>query len=112
MIDGFAVYWMDVFDGGSIHCRVYSKPHHADPMMSALNEMAELRKTAGVEFVSMVSQNGDSVGKPGVDSIVDGKTPDGVEYSWTKRRTTALRNPVTENVTSEVTKVTEDWVEP
>ena len=38
----------------------------------------------GMTFVTMVSENPDSVGRPGVDSVVDGKTPDGVAYTWNK----------------------------
>lgn len=38
------------------------------------------------EFV--IIKNGDTgiVGKFGVDSVQDGKCPDGIEYSWVKRR--------------------------
>lgn len=43
-------------------------------------------RTCNATFVTMVSENPDSVGKPGVDSIVDGKTPDGHVYDWKKRR--------------------------
>jgi hypothetical protein len=35
-------------------------------------------------FVTMVSEDPNHVGKPGVDSVVDGKTPDGVAYTWNK----------------------------
>ena len=38
----------------------------------------------GMTFVTMVSEHPDSVGRPGVDSVVNGKTPDGVEYTWNK----------------------------
>jgi hypothetical protein len=31
-------------------------------------------------------EHSDNVTKPGVDGIVDGKTPDGEEYTWRKRR--------------------------
>jgi hypothetical protein len=55
-------------------------------MTAALNRMAELRKDSENEFVGFVSQDANSVGKPGVDSIVDGKTPDGHPYTWMKRR--------------------------
>ncbi len=40
----------------------------------------------GMSFVTMVSEDPNSVGKPGVDSIKDGLCPDGVAYTWTKRR--------------------------
>jgi hypothetical protein len=38
------------------------------------------------EFVTIRGGKYDIVGKFGVDSIVDGKCPDGVVYSWKKRR--------------------------
>jgi hypothetical protein len=34
----------------------------------------------------MVSEDPNSVGKPGVDEIVNGKLPDGTNYEWKKRR--------------------------
>jgi len=35
-------------------------------------------------FVTMVAEDPNQVGKSGVDSIVDGKCPDGVAYDWNK----------------------------
>jgi hypothetical protein len=35
-------------------------------------------------FVTMVSENPNSVGKSGVDEVKDGKCPDGVAYDWNK----------------------------
>lgn len=43
------------------------------------------RKEAGVSHVTLSSENPNSVGQPGVDSIVDGKTPDGHAYEWSKQ---------------------------
>ena len=40
----------------------------------------------GMTFVTMVSEDPNSIGKPGVDSIENGLCPDGVAYTWTKRR--------------------------
>lgn len=36
------------------------------------------------EFVAIVGDGFEIVGKFGVDSVVDGKTPDGVAYDWNK----------------------------
>ena len=72
----FKVYW-------SYAKEAYSRDF--DSMTDALAECESLRKH-GRRFVTMVSENTDQIGKPGVDSVQDGKTPDGVEYSWTKRR--------------------------
>jgi hypothetical protein len=38
------------------------------------------------EFVTIKINGMELVGKFGADSIVDGKCPDGVEYTWKKRR--------------------------
>lgn len=37
-------------------------------------------------FVTITGGGYDIVGTFGVDSIVDGKCPDGVDYTWMKRR--------------------------
>lgn len=75
---GYMVFW---FNNGP-HCEFFL-PQEMNP---ALDRMAELRKIAGNEFVGFVSQDANRVGKDGVDSIVDGKTPDGHPYTWMKRR--------------------------
>jgi hypothetical protein len=41
----------------------------------------------GRTFVTMVSENPNVVGKPGVDTVIDGKLPNGEAYTWMKRRT-------------------------
>lgn len=38
------------------------------------------------EFVTIKSKDFEIVGKFGVDSIKEGVCPDGVDYSWKKRR--------------------------
>ena len=52
-------------------------------LVKALDRMKDLRET-GNRFVTMVSEMANSVGKPGVDSVKDGKTPDGHDYEWSK----------------------------
>jgi len=39
------------------------------------------------EFVTIKINGMELVGRFGADSIVDGKCPDGVDYTWMKRRT-------------------------
>jgi len=39
------------------------------------------------EFVTIKINGMELVGKFGADSIVNGKCPDGVDYTWMKRRT-------------------------
>ena len=38
------------------------------------------------EFVTIKVNGMELVGKFGTDSIVDGKCPDGIDYTWKKRR--------------------------
>ena len=55
-------------------------------MTAALNRMQVLRNMQGISHVGMVIENPDSVGKPGVSAVENGKTPDGHDYTWKKRR--------------------------
>jgi hypothetical protein len=57
-----------------------------EDMATAL-KATEFCRSLGRRYVTMVSENPNSVGKPGVDSVVDGKLPDGEDYTWMKRRT-------------------------
>lgn len=57
--------------------------HDLDTLSEALRYTEESRKQ-GMTFVTMVSENPNSVGKAGVDEIKDGKCPDGVAYDWNK----------------------------
>lgn len=50
----------------------------------ALKRCAELRKRSDVCHVSLSSDMADMVGKAGVDSVEDGRTPDGHVYDWSK----------------------------
>lgn len=75
----FTVYWMYRTTGPAAI-------QYTD-MNEALAWTAHLRKRAfidGISAITMCSENANIVGKMGVDSIVDGKTPDGVEYDWNK----------------------------
>ena len=58
-----------------------------EDMGKALAWMADLRKRAEAEQLSaitMCSEMTAHVGKIGVDSVADGKTPDGEIYDWNK----------------------------
>ena len=52
-------------------------------LVTALRITREMRD-AGYTFVTMASENPQQVGKPGVDTVADGKTPDGQIYDWSK----------------------------
>jgi hypothetical protein len=55
-------------------------------MVAALTEANHLR-TVGRAYVAMVSENPNQVGAMGVDSVEDGKLPNGEVYTWKMRRT-------------------------
>jgi hypothetical protein len=48
-----------------------------------LNEAMAFAKTVGT-FVTIKGDNFEVVGRFGVDSVVDGKCPDGIAYDWNK----------------------------
>jgi hypothetical protein len=50
-----------------------------------LTQAMDWAKVLG-EFVTIRVNGMELVGKFGADSIVDGKCPDGVDYTWKKRR--------------------------
>ena len=58
-----------------------------DELKDALRVCETLRRQ-GYVFVTMVSENPNVVGKPGVDSIKNGICPDGIPYDWNKRSRT------------------------
>ena len=71
----FKIYWTD--DVNQVHGQ------EATELVQAL-QITKDKRDAGYSFVTMVSENTQHVGKPGVDTIVDGKTPDGEDYDWSK----------------------------
>ena len=52
----------------------------------ALETVEGLRRQSRYSYVTLMSENPNCVGKPGVDTVVDGKLPDGSNYEWKKRR--------------------------
>lgn len=55
-----------------------------DELTPALARVEELRKL-GHSHVTIASDLAGSVGKPGVSSVENGKTPDGHDYEWSKQ---------------------------
>ena len=73
----FTVYWM--------YKNLHPNALQFEDMGKALAWLADLRdraKTEALTAITMCSEMSNHVGKPGVDSIVDGKTPDGHVYDW------------------------------
>ena len=59
-----------------------------DNVSQEFEDLAQAMAWAKVlgEFVTIRINGMDLVGKFGADSVKDGKCPDGVDYSWKKRR--------------------------
>ena len=55
-------------------------------LIQALVRLEELRNTVGHSAITFACEHADQVGSMGVDSVENGMTPDGVEYTWVKRR--------------------------
>lgn len=76
----FMVYWtVTNAQGAHPHAQAFASTDMLSAM--ALMEQLRTRQHAGepLAFITMSSQNPDSVGKPGVDVVGPG-------YKWTKRR--------------------------
>ena len=74
----FKVYWTDF--------KNTPQGIYTNTLQGALR-ISEEKRREGFTFVTMVSENPNSVGKPGVDNVAAGKLPDGEDYTWMKRRT-------------------------
>lgn len=78
------VYYMNPDSGSQ-----YSFPsaeHFSDDQLLPALARCEVLRTLGRSHVCISSELGDSIGKPGVTSIKDGKTPDGHTYEWSKKQ--------------------------
>ena len=71
----FKIYWTD--NAQQVHGQETAE------IVQAL-QIPKTKRDAGYTFVTMVSENPQHAGKPGVDTVVDGKTPDGEDYDWSK----------------------------
>ena len=71
----FKIYWT----------RADGVPQSEDEelLTDALRTVKE-KRDAGHAFVTMVAEDPNQVGKPGVDAVAEGKTPDGHVYDWSK----------------------------
>jgi hypothetical protein len=70
----FKIYWTEA-----------SAPCSQDePLLTQALAVVKQRREAGCSFVTMVAEDPQQVGKPGVDAVEHGKTPDGHTYDWSK----------------------------
>ncbi len=73
----YQVFFIDPFsEAGAVECATLNE---------ALTWASELREN-GNRFVTIASEDPNSIGQPGVDSVEDGVLPDGTDYTWRKRR--------------------------
>ena len=63
-----------------------ARSYDEETLTGALKAAEGLRRQQRYSFVTIVSEDPNCVGKAGVDSVENGKTPDGHVYSWVKRR--------------------------
>lgn len=72
--------------------KVYYTGSDNKPYANEFNDMGDALKhtqylrEADMRYVVMSAENPNSVGKPGVDSVIDGVLPDGNIYEWKMRR--------------------------
>lgn len=64
-----------------------ARSYNEETLSGALATAEGLRKNTRNSFVTMTSENPNSVGKPGVDNVADGVLPNGDVYEWKMRRT-------------------------
>jgi hypothetical protein len=55
-----------------------------EALLAKALDLVKDKLNAGFSFVTMVAEDPHQVGKPGVDAVVNGKTPDGQDYDWSK----------------------------
>lgn len=73
----YKIYWTDFSNT--------AQGVYVNTLTDALRACEEKRR-AGYAFVTMVSEDPNSVGRSGVDSVENGVLPDGSDYTWKKRR--------------------------
>lgn len=81
-----AVYWLEEELDGNLEPAMVPrvKMFNEDELLTVL-KFAETLRDTGALHVSISTQLSDNVGKPGVNSVQDGKTPDGHDYEWSKQ---------------------------
>lgn len=73
----FKVFWSD-------HSGLACSEEFVD--MAVALKHSQMLRNENFRFVTMAIENPDQVGKMGVDAVVDGKLPNGTDYTWKKRR--------------------------
>ncbi len=82
------VFWIDECETDSLAPSIYWESRFKVFDDSALGEalaFAEKTRKCGHRHVTISTELSGCVGKSGVSSVQDGKTPDGHEYEWSKQ---------------------------
>jgi hypothetical protein len=80
------VYWINPDIEGA-----YFRKFSETELAAVLRFCDQLRKD-GNKFVTTASEPTEMVGQPGVDTVADGKLPNGEPYEWTKDRAGKMRS--------------------
>lgn len=75
----YTIYWMNTVTNTPMVT-------HTENLSECMIVMETLRNSVDSKHIAMCAELQDQVGRPGVDEVKDGKTPDGVSYTWVKRR--------------------------
>jgi hypothetical protein len=78
LVDGVS-FWR--YNNGMIQVKSKTKTKEFETLDLAMSWAKHVN-----EFVTITVNGMEIVGRFGADSIVDGKCPDGVDYTWRKRR--------------------------
>ena len=80
------VFWIETYETDSLGLvtESYFKEFGETELSQAL-AFAEKQRKDGRKHVIISTELSASVGKPGVNAVVDGKTPDGHDYEWSKK---------------------------
>jgi hypothetical protein len=87
----FKIYYTDPITN-------WAHAHDVETLVEALQHTEGFRKL-GMTYVTMVAEDPNQVGKPGVAGVKDSKLPNGDEYTYTKRDALSQR---TKNLTDEL----------
>jgi len=85
---GIVVFWIETYETDSLAPGLVTESYFKEFGETELSQalaFAEKQRKDGRKHVIISTELSASVGKPGVNAVVDGKTPDGHDYEWSKK---------------------------